>query len=195
MLYRCVCLFRMKNRLKLLQRISFLIFAIRSNFYCTTNTTKMQKIKLLKKNKASPFTRLLQNQLNIQQFVHIRHVFVRTAIFKPVVNYPGNFNTLLERDISVFFGLCICINKKKFLSFPCFLRTFVTRPLFSDIHRFIFLVLFCLYFSSCYNLLAELSSLTLSQCLYIFRFSLPYILFCFVSLFFISFLNGVQIWW
>lgn len=109
---------------------------------------------------------------------------MKTAIFKPVVNYPGNFNTLLEKDISVFFGLCICMNKKKFLSFPCFLRTFVTRPLFSDIHRFIFLVLFCLYFSSCYNLLAELSSLTLSQCLYIFRFSLPYILFCFVSLFF-----------
>lgn len=46
-IYRCVCLFSMKNRLKLLQRISFLIFAIRSNFYCTTNTTKMQKNKIV----------------------------------------------------------------------------------------------------------------------------------------------------
>lgn len=46
-IYRCVCLFSMKNRLKLLQRISFLIFAIRSNFYYTTNTTKMQKNKIV----------------------------------------------------------------------------------------------------------------------------------------------------
>lgn len=179
----------MKNRLKLLQRISFLIFAIRSNFYYTTSTTKMQKIKLLKKNKASPFTRLLQNQLNIYNNLFTFDMFLcKQLFFKPVVNYPGNFNTLLEKDISVFFGLCICMNKKKFLSFPCFLRTFVTRPLFSDIHRFIFLVLFCLYFSSCYNLLVELSSLTLSHCLYIFRFSLPYILFCFVLFLFFYFL-------
>lgn len=107
---------------------------------------------------------------------------MKTAIFKPVVNYPGNFNTLLEKDISVFFGLCICMNKKKFLSFPCFLRTFVTRPLFSDIHRFIFLVLFCLYFlrvtiyslnylvSHCHNVCIFSDSLYRIFCFVLFLF-------------------------
>lgn len=183
----------MKNRLKLLQRISFLIFAIRSNFYYTTNTTKMQKIKLLKKNKASPFTRLLQNQLNIQQFVYIRHVFVKTAIFKPVVNYPGNFNTLLEKDISVFFGLCICINKKNFFHFlvSCehlshghFFPTYIDLYSWSYfVYTFLRVTIYSLNYlvSHCHNVCIFSDSL--------------YRIFCFVSFFyFISLLNGVQIW-
>lgn len=111
---KVVCLSSMKNRLKLLQRISFLRFAFRSFVYflgvfyfllllLLRSSTfysfsflqyRSHSTKHLHNSNTNMYHRLrecrtITDEYTLQQFVYIRHVFVTvfTVIFKTVINY------------------------------------------------------------------------------------------------------------